>query len=312
MLIQQSPPERQTRSQERAQAVLTPTPRAPLDSTPAVPQLRAQFGRRSTIQEGRKRAKRIKFFFRSTNYSDYGQDSEASRTPAFNTPSVKAAECFDGTQPFKVTSFIQYCQLIFYNDLENFSQDRKKVLHATSTLIGRAAKWIEPYLCNLTNQDQSYLLHSWNFFESQLFTLFGDPNEVRKAEAELDSLTMEEGGHVSLYIADFRSLVSRIGVWIERALIHHFRKVLPYRLLNKLAFHPSRLDSLQDLMDITLELDSRYHERQKGKSHHQEKKPEASRSNSSHPQDYSRSSQKKKKNFQKRDKPHSSLLNKDF
>ncbi|MBW0561158.1 hypothetical protein O181_100873 [Austropuccinia psidii MF-1] len=68
---------------------------------------------------------------------------------------------------------------------------------------------------------------------------------------------------------------------------------------------------LQDLMDITLKLDTRYHERQNEKSHHQEKKPEASKSNSSHPQSSSSSSQKKKKNFQKRDKPHS-LLNKDF
>ncbi|MBW0577332.1 hypothetical protein O181_117047 [Austropuccinia psidii MF-1] len=59
-------------------------------------------------------------------------------------------------------------------------------------------------------------------------------------------------------------------------------------------------------MDITLELDTRYHERQNEKSHHQEKKPEASKSNSSS------SSQTKKKNFQKRDKPHSSLLKKDF
>ncbi|MBW0469558.1 hypothetical protein O181_009273 [Austropuccinia psidii MF-1] len=69
---------------------------------------------------------------------------------------------------------------------------------------------------------------------------------------------------------------------------------------------------LQDLMDVTLELDTRYHERQKEKIHHQEKKPEASKLNSSHPQNSSSSSQKKKKNFQKRDKPHSSFLNKDF
>ncbi|MBW0590260.1 hypothetical protein O181_129975, partial [Austropuccinia psidii MF-1] len=50
MPIQHSPPARQTRSQ----AILTPTPRAPLDGTPAVSQLRANFGRSSTVQEGRK------------------------------------------------------------------------------------------------------------------------------------------------------------------------------------------------------------------------------------------------------------------
>ncbi|MBW0588342.1 hypothetical protein O181_128057, partial [Austropuccinia psidii MF-1] len=166
---------------------------------------------------------------------------------------------------------------------------------------------IEPYHFNLTNQDPKYLLNSWNLFELKLFTLFGDPNEVRKAEAELDSLRMKEGGHVSLYIADFRSLVSRIGDWGERALIHHFRKGLPSRILDKLASHPSNIDSLQDLMDVTLELDTRYHERQK------ENKPEASKSSSSHRQNSSSSSHKKN-NFhaQKRDKPHSSLLNKDF
>ncbi|MBW0540461.1 hypothetical protein O181_080176 [Austropuccinia psidii MF-1] len=220
--------------------------------------------------------------------------SDSSRPPAFKTPSMKAPECFDGTQPFKVRSFIQSCQLIFHNDPANFSQDRKKVLYATSFLIGRAAKWIEPYLSNLTNQDSSYLLNSWPLFESQLFTLFGDPNEVRKAEAELDGLRMKEGGHVSLYIADFRSLVSRIGDWGERALIHHFRKGLPSRILDQLASHPSNIDSLQDLMDVSLDLDSRYHERQKENNHHQEKKPEASKSNSSHHQNSSSSSHKKK------------------
>ncbi|MBW0579977.1 hypothetical protein O181_119692 [Austropuccinia psidii MF-1] len=107
-----------------------------------------------------------------------------------------------------------------------------KVLDATLFLIGRAAKWVEPYISNLTNQDSNYLLNSWPLFESHLFTLFGDLNEVRKAEAELHSLRMKEGGHVSLYIANFRSLVSIIGDWGERALIHPFRKGLPSRILD--------------------------------------------------------------------------------
>ncbi|MBW0558157.1 hypothetical protein O181_097872 [Austropuccinia psidii MF-1] len=66
--------------------------------------------------------------------------SEVSRPPAFTTPSMKAPECFDGTQTFKVKSFIQSCQLIFHNHPENISQYRKKVLYETSFLVGRAAK----------------------------------------------------------------------------------------------------------------------------------------------------------------------------
>ncbi|MBW0497679.1 hypothetical protein O181_037394, partial [Austropuccinia psidii MF-1] len=48
--------------------------------------------------------------------------SEASRPPAFKTKSMKAPECFVGTQPFKVRSFIQSFQVIFHNDLANVSQ----------------------------------------------------------------------------------------------------------------------------------------------------------------------------------------------
>ncbi|MBW0509495.1 hypothetical protein O181_049210 [Austropuccinia psidii MF-1] len=124
--------------------------------------------------------------------------SESSRPPAFKTQSMKALEFFDGTQPFKDRSFIQSCKLSFHNDPANFFQDRKKVLYATSFLIGRAEKWIDPYLSNLTNQYSNYLLNSWSLFESELFTLFGDPYEVRKPEVEWDSLRMKEGGHVSL------------------------------------------------------------------------------------------------------------------
>ncbi|MBW0502226.1 hypothetical protein O181_041941 [Austropuccinia psidii MF-1] len=180
------------------------------------------YGRSSIIQEGRNRAKKIKLILRSstggptlsqsdqpvshqsepsllaimqqmtqimTNFQA-ASSSESSRPQAFKNPSMKVPDFFDGTQPFKVRSFIQSFQLIFHNDPANFSQDRKKVLYATSFLIGGAEKWIEPYLSNLTNQDPSYLLNSWKLFESQIFTLFGDLDEVRKAEAELDSLRM--------------------------------------------------------------------------------------------------------------------------
>ncbi|MBW0589296.1 hypothetical protein O181_129011 [Austropuccinia psidii MF-1] len=209
MPIQHSPPARQTRSQARTQAVLTPTPRAPLDGTPAVPQLRAKLDRGPTLEGAAPSRKEGRVPRRSSSFSGVvggfpgtsrtifkgpGEDGEeeeeesdgtegvpapveasqgtgaptlaqsnqpvshqsepsllaimqqmtqimanlqaasssaASRTPTFKTPSMKAPECFDGTQPLKVRSFIQSCQLIFNNDPTNFAQDRKKVLYAT-------------------------------------------------------------------------------------------------------------------------------------------------------------------------------------
>ncbi|MBW0474337.1 hypothetical protein O181_014052 [Austropuccinia psidii MF-1] len=71
-------------------------------------------------------------------------------------------------------------------------------------------------------------------------------------------------------------------------------------------------------MDVTLELDTRYHERQKEKGGNQEKKPHVIGSNPSRPPQCSSSKKphykknKKGKQFQSsKDKPHASLLNKD-
>ncbi|MBW0550828.1 hypothetical protein O181_090543 [Austropuccinia psidii MF-1] len=107
---------------------------------------------------------------------------DTSKAPAFKTPSMKAPDSLDGTKSYKLRGFIQSCQLILHNDPAKFFCDRKKVLYSTSFLTGRASKWIEPYLSNISNEDASYLLKNWKLFETQLFTMFGDPNEVRKAE----------------------------------------------------------------------------------------------------------------------------------
>ncbi|MBW0493663.1 hypothetical protein O181_033378 [Austropuccinia psidii MF-1] len=192
MPLQHSPPARQTRSQARTQAVLTTTPRAPLDGTPEIAQLRAKLDR-GPILEGRVPRRSNSFsgavggfpgmsrpMFRGpgedgeeeeeNSVEEEGSNgteaalapvgasegtrgptlaqsyqpvshqtepsllaimqqmtqimanlqaaasSEVSRPPAFKTQSMKALECFDGTQPFKVRSFIQSCQLIFHND----------------------------------------------------------------------------------------------------------------------------------------------------------------------------------------------------
>ncbi|MBW0464202.1 hypothetical protein O181_003917 [Austropuccinia psidii MF-1] len=77
--------------------------------------------------------------------------------------------------------------------------------------------------------------------------------------------------------------------------------------MDKLASHPSIIYFLQDLIDVTLDLDTRYHERQEEKNHSQENATEASKSSSSNPRNFSRSRHKKKKVsiF------HYSFLNKD-
>ncbi|MBW0463180.1 hypothetical protein O181_002895 [Austropuccinia psidii MF-1] len=107
---------------------------------------------------------------------------DSSRAQAFKTPSMKAPHSFYSTQTHELREFIQSCELIFHNYPETYFSDRKKFLCSTSFLTGRAGKWSEPYLSNISNEDSSYLLNDFQLLKNQLFTLFGDPNEVMKAE----------------------------------------------------------------------------------------------------------------------------------
>ncbi|MBW0518490.1 hypothetical protein O181_058205 [Austropuccinia psidii MF-1] len=176
----------------------------------------------------------------SSSYPRYN-----SQDPAFKNSSRKAPDSFDGTQDHELIVFIQSCQLIFDNDQANFFSDRKKLLYSNSYVTGKAGKWIEPYLSNSSFEDPSYLLHSWPMLATQLLTLFGDPNEVRKAEQELDNLSMKESGHISLYTSDFRSSMSIIEDWGERAYIHVYRRELASELLDQPACHPGTFSRLQ-------------------------------------------------------------------
>ncbi|MBW0551595.1 hypothetical protein O181_091310 [Austropuccinia psidii MF-1] len=214
------------------------------------------------------------------------------RAPEFNNKSIKALYSFNVTQAHKLRGSIQSCPLNFHNDPESFFSNGKKVLYSTSFLTCRAGKWIEPYLSNISNEDPSCLLNNWKLFEPSY------------------SLCL---------VTPMKSLMSRIGDWGERAYIYVYRRGLESRLLDKLASHHGNFDTFQELMDITLELDTRYHERQKEKGSHQERMPPVTESNSSRPlQDScSKKPHHKKRNTGKnlevsKDKPHASLVRCDY
>ncbi|MBW0473345.1 hypothetical protein O181_013060 [Austropuccinia psidii MF-1] len=102
--------------------------------------------------------------------------------------------------------------------------------------------------------------------------------------------------------------MSRIGDWGERANIHAYKKELASILLDQLASHPGNFDILQELMDITWQLDTRYYERKKEKGSHQEKNPPFIASNYFRPPQGSSS---KKPNHKKKKKGKNFEVSKD-
>ncbi|MBW0466164.1 hypothetical protein O181_005879 [Austropuccinia psidii MF-1] len=123
---------------------------------------------------------------------------DTSRAPAFNTPSMKEPYSFDGTKAYQLRG---------------------------------SGKGIEPYLSNISNEDPSYLLNDWQLFETQLFTLFSDSNEVRKAEQELDNLRMKESGQVYLFEWDFFIIDSPKGeeLILGYDFLYHFNPIIDWK-----------------------------------------------------------------------------------
>ncbi|KAI9601734.1 hypothetical protein KEM48_000837 [Puccinia striiformis f. sp. tritici PST-130] len=157
--------------------------------------------------------------------------------PAFRTPEMKKPDSFDGSSPAKLRNYLQQCKLIFRNDVDSFSSDLKKTLYAAAFLTGKAFEWVQPYLEVIDDPPPDYMMNSWLMFESQLVTLYGDPNELRATEYKLDSLTMKDGDHASNYIS----------------------------ILDLLAQNTEVFDTLSELIEATLKIDTRHHERQKEK-----------------------------------------------
>ncbi|MBW0556377.1 hypothetical protein O181_096092 [Austropuccinia psidii MF-1] len=286
MPVQHSPPAKNTISQ-RNPASLTPTERVPLYCTPSVHQLSANLYRGPPLEgaapsrRGGMKSRRSRSF--PSLLGGYPGMSEGARAilgeakdEEGESEETEVATALAGVpEASEATNLAHFNQPLVSQAEPSFL----KMMEQMTQFMG-AGKWIEPYLSNISNEDPSYLLNNWQLFEAKLFTLFGDPNEVSKAEQELDNLRMKESGHVSLYISDFRSLMSRIGDWRERAYIHLYRRGLESRILDQLASYPGNFDTLQELMDITLELNTRYHEKQKEKCIHEEKKPPVTGSNS--------------------------------
>ncbi|MBW0502059.1 hypothetical protein O181_041774 [Austropuccinia psidii MF-1] len=357
MPVQHSPPAKNTRSQTNP-AVLTPTARDPLDSTPSVHQLSANLDRGPPMEReapsrrGGMKSRRSRSFSglldeeeeESVEEEDSGETEVAdafanapevpqgsnltpttqppvsqsdpsllqimeqmatimgqfsqeaaprdnSNAPSFKTPSMKAPDPFDGTQAHKLRGFIQSCKLIF------------RMIQKMSSLTER--KFCTKLLVSPGELENGL---------SPTFQIF--PMMILPTSSIIGSYL--KPNYSPCLVTTMKTLMAIIGDWGERAYIHVYRRGLASRPLDQLAPYPGNFDTLQELMDITLEFDISYYERQKEKVSHQEKKPPVTGSNSSMPPQDSypkrphHKKNKKGKQFQVlKDTPHSALLNKN-
>ena len=177
-------------------------------------------------------------------------------------PEARAPDKFDGTKPNTLRSFLSQLHIVFLNHPGRFRTDRSKVLFAGSYLTGIAANWFEPFVEE--GSAESLLLDNWLLFKDRLIKVFGDPNAEATAEHNLDSLFMKDNQHISQYITKFRTEQVHVR-WDDSALRHRFRLGLCDRILDALADRPAQPRTLSELMEVALQIDNQYWEREREK-----------------------------------------------
>ncbi|KNZ47399.1 hypothetical protein VP01_6426g1, partial [Puccinia sorghi] len=125
-----------------------------------------------------------------------------------------------------VRGFLQSCKLLFFNDPTS--------LPMVQIISGTPPKSISLLSHQQLGPIQTKIVHL------------------------LNSLSMKDNGKVLTYIAQFRTLQSRID-WNDTAFAFHFQKGLPSCITDQLALTRPRLKTLQQLINQIIELDNCYH-----------------------------------------------------
>lgn len=152
------------------------------------------------------------------------------------------------------------------------------MLGVANLLEGAALDWSEPRLREFLNStkdkwsdDTIHVFESYDNFERELRTVFGEIDEERMAERQL--MQLRQVASAAKYTAEFRRLESKLA-WDANALCAQYYAGLKDSLKDELA-RMERPDTLEDMIETTVRLDNRLYERklEKGEKTTQPRKP---------------------------------------
>lgn len=190
-----------------------------------------------------------------TNNQLAAQVAEQQQAGRNNAPEPKVAppEYFSG-QRNKLKNFITQTTLVVSSQPRRYQTERAKVLYAGSYLRDTAFQWFQPHL--ISENPPAFMDH-FNLFCQELTKLFGDPDEKGTATRQLYAL--RQRGSAAAYVTDFRRLTAVLG-WDNDAMAAQFYRGLKDSVKDELA-RVGRPELLQDLIDMTIRIDTRLFER---------------------------------------------------
>lgn len=163
---------------------------------------------------------------------------------------------FDGTDPFKLKTFLFQCNIFFKCNYRSFRHPGSRTVFALSYLKGTALSYFENSMAE--GVDEPWL-DDWAEFKKILEVNFGVIDPKGNASIRFDRLRMSEGQKILKYNVEFNRLSSEVK-WDEEALYHRYYSGLADRIKDTLALRekPKTLRLLREAAQL---LDGRHWER---------------------------------------------------
>jgi hypothetical protein len=208
---------------------------------------------------------------------------------------VREPDCFDGSNPKKLRTFLVQCELNFQDRPAVFSNHRAKVNFALSYLSGTALAWFEPNLLPRPFEVSPRWLDNYFYFTQELRQHFGPYDAEAEAERGLENLVMRQNHHISKYVVEFYSLAAEVK-WDDASLRRKFYLNLPDRIKDEM----SRIEkpkTLNGMRDLAQAIDQRYWERDEEIRQAKKLNPSSNNNGQDSSSGNARPSDKKKKSF---------------
>jgi len=185
-----------------------------------------------------------------------------------NIPKVPAPDAFSGERG-KLRSFLAKLDLYIGFNQKKFNSEMDKGLYTVAYLKDAAFDWVDPKLHEFLDKspkerdaDEESIFSDFKKFKEELRKAFGVVDEKRAAERRLHTLKMDKSA--AKYSAEFQRIAA-LTDWDDDALVSQYYWGLSEGIKDEIA-RRDRPEELQEMIDTSINIDSRQWERRMEKT----------------------------------------------
>lgn len=179
--------------------------------------------------------------------------------PTGNNIAVAKPDLYKGDRN-KLDDWLLQWDLFFTFQGQNVPEIQRVTLMA-SHMRDQALKWIKPFLQQYTAGEAPDEVDAWmrdpDQFKEKIKTIFGIINEPSVARRKIQHVQQRQSA--ADYAADFQQLAANTD-WDDTALMTMFRQGLKPRVKEELMRSGATLDTLDDLIKESIDIDNRLYE----------------------------------------------------